>query len=138
MPDTIKPKQWPVQSSQHTVNMKEMKPVTHRCCYETNQYLVSKQGKKQITRKQITETMTCSESATSALGLTKQDYSNDTCAADVEQIIFWLANNTVNKISWNNNLFYSQCIGIMQTKRHRWCMLMTLDGSSCSRNICND
>ena len=36
----------------------------------------------------------------------------------------------------NNDLL--QVIGIMQTKRHRWCMLMTLDRSLCSRNLCND
>ena len=43
--------------------------------------------------------MTCSKSAANALGLSKQDNTNGTCAADVEQIIIWLANNTVNKIT---------------------------------------
>ena len=43
--------------------------------------------------------MTCSESAGNALGLSKQDNTNDTCAADVEHIIFWSANNTVKKIT---------------------------------------
>ena len=71
----------------------------HMCCWhETNQYLVSKQGRKQITRKQITGTMTCSKSAANALGLSKQDNSNNTCAADLEQIIC-LANNTLNEIT---------------------------------------
>ena len=65
--------------------------------YETNQYLVSKQGRKQITRKQITRTMTCSKSAANAVGLSKQDNTNGTCAVDVEKIIIWLANNTVKK-----------------------------------------
>ena len=69
------------------------------CWHETNQYLVSKQGRKQITRKQNTGTMTRSKSAANALGLTKQDNTNRTCAADVEQIIIWLANNAVNKIT---------------------------------------
>ena len=41
--------------------------------------------------------MTCSKSTANALGLSKQDDTNGTCAADVEQIIIWLANNTVNK-----------------------------------------
>ena len=62
--------------------------------HETNQYLVSKQGRKQITR-----TMTCSKSAANALGLSKQNNTNNTCTADLEQIIIWLANNTVNKIT---------------------------------------
>ena len=53
---------------------------------------------KQI-RKQITRTMTCSNSAANALELSKQDNTNDTCTADLEQIIIWLANNTVNKIT---------------------------------------
>ena len=43
--------------------------------------------------------MTCSKSAANALGLSKQDNTNDTCAADVEHIIVWLENNTVNKIT---------------------------------------
>ena len=42
--------------------------------------------------------MTCSKSAANVLGLSKQDNTNRTCAADVEKIIIWLANNTVNKI----------------------------------------
>ena len=33
------------------------------------------------------------------LGLSKQYDTNATCAADVEQIIIWLENNTVNKIT---------------------------------------
>ena len=41
--------------------------------------------------------MICSKSAANALGLSKQDNTNGTCAADVEKIIFWLSNNTVNK-----------------------------------------
>ena len=61
----------------------------HMCCrHETNQYLLSKQGMKQIPG-----TMTCSKS----LGLSKQGNTNSTCAVDVEQIIIWLANRTVNK-----------------------------------------
>ena len=43
--------------------------------------------------------MTCLKLAVNALGLSKQDNTNGTCAADVEQIIIWLANNTVNKIT---------------------------------------
>ena len=42
--------------------------------------------------------MTCSKSSVYALGLSKQDNTNNTCAADLEKIIIWLANNTVNKI----------------------------------------
>ena len=84
--------------------------------------------------------MTCSKSAAYALESSKQDNTNDTCAADVEKIIFWLANSTVNKITEiiTCSKFNSQSIGVMQTKPHRWCMLMTLDTSLCSRNICND
>ena len=43
--------------------------------------------------------MTCSKSAANALGSSKQDNTNSTCGADLEQIIIWLANNTVNKIT---------------------------------------
>ena len=43
--------------------------------------------------------MTCSKSEANALGLTRQDNTNGTCATDVEKIIIWLANNTVNKIT---------------------------------------
>ena len=43
--------------------------------------------------------MTCSELAAKALGLCKQDNTNTTCAADVEQIIIRLANNVVNEIT---------------------------------------
>ena len=43
--------------------------------------------------------MTCSKSAANALGLSKQDNTKDTSTADVEHIIIWLENNTVNKIT---------------------------------------
>ena len=41
--------------------------------------------------------MTYSKAAANTLGLSKQDNTIDTCAAEVEQIIIWLAYNTVNK-----------------------------------------
>ena len=43
--------------------------------------------------------MTCSKSAVNALGLSKQDNTNGTCAAEVKKIIIWLANIRVNKIT---------------------------------------
>ena len=43
--------------------------------------------------------MTCSKSPANTLGLSKQDNTNDTSAADLKQIIIWLANNTVSKIT---------------------------------------
>ena len=43
--------------------------------------------------------MTCSKSAANAQGLSKQDKFNSTCAADMEQVIIWLANNTVNIVT---------------------------------------
>ena len=43
--------------------------------------------------------MICSKLAANTLGLSKQDNTNGTCATDVEQIIIWLANNTVKKIT---------------------------------------
>ena len=43
--------------------------------------------------------MTCSKSAANALELSKQDNTNGTCAADVEKIITWLTNKTVNRIT---------------------------------------
>ena len=43
--------------------------------------------------------MTCSKSVANALELSYQYNTNDTCGADVEQIIIWLTNNTVNKIT---------------------------------------
>ena len=42
--------------------------------------------------------MTYSKSAANVLGSSKQNNTNGTCAAYVEQIIIWLANNTVKKI----------------------------------------
>ena len=65
-----------------------------RCWHETNQYLIGKQDRKQITR-----TMTCWKSGTNVLGLRKKPNTNGICPVDVEQIIIWLANNTVNKIT---------------------------------------
>ena len=41
--------------------------------------------------------MICSKSTANALGLSKQDNTNVASAVDVEQIIIWLVNNTVNK-----------------------------------------
>ena len=86
---------WPVESQS-----------THRKCKgeengdDIKQIIIwlAKQGRKQITRKQITGTTTCSKSLANALGLSKQDNTIGTCAADLEQIIIWLANKTVNKI----------------------------------------
>ena len=49
--------------------------------------------------------MTCSKSAANALGLSKQDNTNGTCAADVEQIIIWLANNIVKNITVHHSTF---------------------------------
>ena len=43
--------------------------------------------------------MTCSKSAANALGLSRQDKANGTYAAVMGQIITWLVNNTVNKIT---------------------------------------
>ena len=43
--------------------------------------------------------MTCSKSTVNAVRLCEQDNTNGTCAADMEQIIIWLANNTVNEIN---------------------------------------
>ena len=43
--------------------------------------------------------MTCSKSALNTLGLSKQNNTNGTCAADMERNFIWLANNTVNKIT---------------------------------------
>ena len=43
--------------------------------------------------------MTCSKSVANAPGLSKQENTNDASAADMEQIIIWLAINTVNKIT---------------------------------------
>ena len=43
--------------------------------------------------------MACSKSAANVLGLNEQDNTNGACAADVQQIIIWLANNIVNKIT---------------------------------------
>ena len=43
--------------------------------------------------------MNSSKSAGNTLGLSKQDNTNGAYAADMEQIIIWLANNRVNKIT---------------------------------------
>ena len=58
--------------------------------------------------------------------------TGDTYAADIKQISIWLANeakiNNHERSNRNNGLFKvnSQCIEVKQTKRHRWCVLMTL------------
>ena len=62
--------------------------------HETNLDLVSKQGRKQITR-----IVTCSKSAANALELRKPDNTNGICAADVEQIPIPLANSAENEIT---------------------------------------
>ena len=43
--------------------------------------------------------------AANAIGLHKQDNTNGTCAAGIEQIIFQLGNNTVKWNKWNDELF---------------------------------
>ena len=43
--------------------------------------------------------MTCSKLAANALGLSKPDNTNGTCAADMEKIVLWLGKNTINKIT---------------------------------------
>ena len=43
--------------------------------------------------------MTYSKSSANAVGLSKQDNTNATCAADLKKIIIWLANNTVKKVT---------------------------------------
>ena len=73
MPDTVKLEQWPVQSQP-----------THRKCKgdetgdtsaaDMKQYLVSQQGRKQITR-----TMACSKSTANASGSCKQNDTNVLC-----------------------------------------------------------
>ena len=101
MPDTIKPEQWPVQS-QSTHHKCKGDKTGDTCAANMKQIsicLVSNQGRKKITKKQITWIMTCSKSEAIALGVSKQDNINGTCTANMEQIISWLANNTVNKIT---------------------------------------
>ena len=49
-----------------------------------------------------------------------------------------VSNQLSKQNNWNKDLFKvnSQCIGIiMQTKQHKWCMLMTLNRSLCNRNM---
>ena len=83
--------------------------------------------------------MTYSKSAANALELSKQDNTKGTCATDVEQIIIWLANKTVNKITEIMTCSESIANASGSCKQnHTWCILMTLDRSLCSRNICND
>ena len=90
VPDTINRNSDLFKVSQHTVNAKETKLVTHLLL--TRNKSISGQQTRQETNNQETNI-------------------------------------------WNNDLLKvnSQCIGVMQTKRHRWCMLMTL-----GRSLCND
>ena len=75
MPETLKPEQWPVQSQPTHRKCKGDENQWHMCYWhETNQCLVSKQG-----RKQITGTITYSKSAAKMLGLRKQDNTNGVC-----------------------------------------------------------
>ena len=114
--------------------------LTPRCYWhETvppwNQYLVSKQG-----RKQITGAMICSKSAQPM----RWDYANKiTPMAHV--LLTWTNLYLVSKQckkqnNWNNDVFkvHSKCIGIMQRRWHRWCMLMALEKSLHNGNILKD
>ena len=95
-PETIKPKQWPVQSAQPTHCKCKGDDTSDTCAAVIEQisiWLANKAGNKK-TRK-----TTCSKSAANAQGLCKQDTTYSTCAAEVEQIIIQLANNLVNKIT---------------------------------------
>ena len=104
--------------SANTLQMQKRPNRWHMCCWhETDQYLVSKQDRKQITRKQITRTTACSKSAANVLGLRKKDGTNDTCAADAEKIIIWLANTTVNKITEIMTCSMSTAIALGSCKR---------------------
>ena len=80
VPDTLKPEQWSVQSQPTHCKCKGDKNRWHMCCWlQTNQYLVSKQGRKQITRKQIIGTITCSKSIVNASGSCKRNDTNGVC-----------------------------------------------------------
>ena len=76
LPDTIKPKQWLVQSQPTHHKCKDDKIGTCCCWHETNQYLVSKQSRKQITSKQITGTLICSKSTANVLQACKRNDTN--------------------------------------------------------------
>ena len=79
----------------------------------TNHYLVSKPH-----RKQQPEQLHVQRQQLDAVEIHKQDNTNGTSAADVERIIFRLANNAVNKTTGKSDLFKvnNQSIRIMQTR----------------------
>ena len=73
-------KRWLVQSSSYWTRIILQDNPMYKCCWhETNQYLVRKQGRKQITRKQIAGTMTCSKSTASVSWLYKQNDTDGVC-----------------------------------------------------------
>ena len=131
MPNTTTPEQWPVQSQP-----------THRKCKgdgTRDHELLTWKKSVSGNRKQITGTVTCSKSADDVLGLCKQDNTNGLCCWRWANP-YPLSKQCRKLNNWNNEMFkvYSKCIGIIQRKWHRWCMLMTRDRSLYSGNICND
>ena len=87
--------------------------------------------------KEITKTMTCSKSAANVLELHKQNNTNGTCAADLEQIMIQLANNSVNKITEIMTCSKSRANASGSWKQNDT-NGQILDRSPCGRNICND
>ena len=120
--------------SQHTVNTKETGRWHMTYWHETNQYPVSKHG-----REQIIGTVACSKSTSNALGLHKKDNTNGMCCWRGTNL-YPVSKQCRKRNNWNNDPFkvHSKCIETMQTKWHRWCMLMTLGRSLYSGSICND
>ena len=97
----MKPEQWPVQSYP-THRKCEGDETDYTCVADINKSVSGQQTRQetnnQETNNQNNNLFQVSKSAANTLGLSKQVNTNGTWAADVKQIIIWLAKNIVNKI----------------------------------------
>ena len=98
----MKPEQWPVQSYP-THRKCEGDETDYTCVADINKSVSGQQTRQetnnQETNNQNNNLFQVSRSAANTLGLSKQVNTNGTWAADVKQIIIWLAKNIVNKIT---------------------------------------
>ena len=127
-------KQWLVQSQQ-PLNQNYTKIITMYKCrwHYTDHCLVNNSA-----RNNRTGTMTCSNSINTPQIQRRQNRWCMYCWHETNQ--YMVSKQGSKRSNWNNNMFKvnSKCIRIMQTKWHRWCMLMTLDRSLYRGNIRNN
>ena len=83
--------------------------------------------------------MTYSKSAANPLGTRKQDNASGACAADTEQIIIWLAENTVNAITeiMSCSKAAAKVMCYANEMKQTVYVLMIWQRPLCSRSKCN-